>query len=76
MEFRLIRITEDLFPEIYPVMEESFPGDERRAYEDQLALLRDSDYVMLGLKEEDRFTGFIAGCGLGDRMVNAFLERF
>ena len=66
MEFRLIRITEDLFPEIYPVMEESFPGDERRAYEDQLALLRDPDYVMLGLKEEDRFAGFIAGWDFGD----------
>ncbi|MBQ3390603.1 MAG: GNAT family N-acetyltransferase [Firmicutes bacterium] len=66
MEIRLIRITEDLFPEIYPVMEESFPENERRGYEEQKALVRNPDYVMLGLREEEGFTGFIAGWDLGD----------
>lgn len=61
----LIRITEQLFPEVYPVMEESFPSDERRSYEDQMALLKEEDYVMLGLWEGEDFIGFIAGWDFG-----------
>ena len=66
--YREVRITGERFREIYPIMEESFPADERRAFEGQQRLFEAPEYVMIGLKdaEKEEFVGFIAGWDLGD----------
>ncbi len=57
----LKRATERDFDEIYTIMEEAFPPDERRTYENQKALLRKSCYNILTLNDdEDRIMVFIA----------------
>ncbi len=49
------------FDEIYTIMEEAFPPDERRSYENQKSLMEKSCYSILTLKDDEgRIMAFIA----------------
>ena len=61
----IVEIKEEDFPQIYRIMESSFPRDERRPCGEQCKLLRQPEYVMLGLKEAAEWIGFIAGWDFG-----------
>ena len=73
MKMQVIPVTEERFREIWPVMKESFPRDERRSFEGQRSRFRRPGYVMLGLEEDGRFIGFIAGWDFGDFMYGEHL---
>lgn len=47
-------------------MEEAFPMEERRSYEDQKALLLRDDYHMVGILEDDEVKAFLAYYDEGD----------
>lgn len=48
------------FEEIYTIMEQAFPKDERRSKEKQRALLENEDYVIYGYFEEEMLKAFFA----------------
>ncbi len=53
MEFVLKRASVDDFEDIYKIMEESFPSDERRNYEEQKKLFSDPVYNIYVIKKEN-----------------------
>lgn len=62
------------FPEIYQIMEQSFPTDEHRPRAEQLALFENKKYHVYGLlNEEDALIAFIA---VWDLSEIAFIEHF
>ena len=48
------------FDKVYAVMEESFPKDERRTYEEQRTLLDVPEYKIYALADGERIKAFIA----------------
>ena len=48
------------FDEIYTIMEQSFPEDERRTYEQQKALLNENSYSIYVYKENKKVISFIS----------------
>lgn len=71
----LQRLKNREFDLVYPIMEVSFPVNERRTYEEQKALLKNAAYAIYVLKdgENDAVKGFMALWEL-ERLV--FLEHF
>ena len=61
------------FEEFYRILEESFPIDERREKEEQKALWDKNEYVVYGMKKEERLLGFLAVWELENC---CFLEHF
>lgn len=58
---KLQMINLDEFSSFFEIMEKSFPSIERRTYEDQLALLEDQYYKIIGLKDSNnKVRAFIA----------------
>ena len=48
---RLHELKRDDFPQIYGLLERSFPPEERRSYEGQEGLLQREEYKLLGVKD-------------------------
>lgn len=61
------------FDKAYAIMEESFPSDERRAYEEQKALLDNEYYRVYGLKYHNGIVAFITLWQFDDF---AYIEHF
>ncbi len=61
------------FEEFYRILEESFPVDERREKEEQKVLWDKNEYIVYGLKKEERLLGFLAVWKLENC---CFLEHF
>lgn len=61
------------FDEIYNIMKEAFPKQEIRTYEDQLALLDQSNYHISILESESKIVGFIISWNLESFY---FIEHF
>ena len=57
---KLIEIYKDDFDSFFKVMEKSFPEIERRTYEGQKELFDESQYRVLGYKNNNKVTAFIA----------------
>ncbi len=57
---RLKRLAAEEFDLVYPLLERSFPADERRDYEGQLALFQKPAFALYGFYMEGRFCGFFA----------------
>jgi len=56
----LNKIDRENFAEVYDIMENSFPKDERRSYEAQEALFEKKEYSIYGEWTGDKLLGFIA----------------
>ena len=70
----LKRLTADRFDQIYHIMEQSFPRNERRPREEQRELFDRDCYKVFGMIDEsDEVIGFIAVWDLGSV---AFIEHF
>ena len=71
----LQKLLERDFDKVYKIMEESFPIDERRTYEEQKALLNNKMYSIYVLtdSENDNIKAFIAIWQFNDL---AFVEHF
>lgn len=70
----IIEIKENRFDEVFEIMEKSFPRDEYRDYHEQKALLKQDNYHIYGvLNEENKIKAFIALYLLNDW---AFIEHF
>lgn len=54
------------FEEVYRIMEQSFPADERRKKEGQQKLLDEEKYELLGVRNEEGFWHFssLGVCGI------------
>ncbi len=64
----------EAFPQVYEIMEESFPKEERRSYEDQLALLQKDEYRLYGICDSrGELMGFLAVWELPQIL---FIEHF
>lgn len=50
----------ECFDEIYAIMEEAFPMQERRSYDEQRALFQREDYQVFGIRKEGILLSFIA----------------
>ena len=61
------------FDRIYEIMENSFPPDERRTYDDQKALLNNPKYTVYTFCEQDDILAFMA---IWDLDSVAFIEHF
>ena len=61
------------FDEIFRILEDSFPADEYRTYEEHKALLDRPDYRVYDYREEDAFVAFF---GVWDVGAYAFVEQF
>ena len=48
------------FEEVYRIMEQSFPADERRKKEGQQKLLDEEKYELLGVRNEEGLLAFLA----------------
>ena len=48
------------FEEVYRIMEQSFPADERRKKEGQQKLLEEEKYELLGVRNGGRLLAFLA----------------
>lgn len=58
---KIQRISVEDFPNFFKIMEKSFPSIERRTYEEQLSLLEDENYKIIGLKDnQNKVLAFIA----------------
>ncbi len=67
-------LTQSDFPKIYEIMEQSFPGEEYRPYERQLALMERECYRIYGeVDPTGVLRGFMAVWGLPEY---CFLEHF
>ncbi len=70
----LKRLTQNEFPKIYEIMEQSFPKEEYRPYEGQLALMERECYRIYGEETSTgALRGFMAVWELGEY---CFLEHF
>ncbi len=63
----------DDFNQIYEIMQDSFPVDERRPYEEQKALFSLSTYQIYGKRGKGETQAFIAAYSLKDLL---FIEHF
>lgn len=62
------------FPRVYEIMEESFPKEEHRSYEDQLALMDKEEYKLYGACDP---TGELVGfLGVWELPEILFIEHF
>ena len=61
------------FEEIFHIMEQSFPADERREKEGQKKLLEEEKYELLGVKKEGRLLAFMAVWNFAEFV---FIEHF
>ena len=68
-------LTEKDFDKVYQIMEESFPPDERRTYQEQKALLSNSKYSIYVLPDDEtkEIKAFLAVWQFDDV---AFIEHF
>lgn len=70
----LQRLSLPEFDRIYELMEQSFPEDEYRTYEEQKALLMDPRYLVYGMYDEQKnLQAFLA---VWDLEKFAFIEHF
>ena len=70
----LTRLEEGDFPQVYALLEESFPSEERRSYGGQKALLQREEYKLLGLTDpKGSVTALMAVWEFSDFL---FLEHF
>lgn len=60
------RLNITYFDEVYALMEEAFPIEERRSFENQKALLERDDYAIYGVLEQDHVVAFIAAYVVSD----------
>jgi len=68
----MIRMLKDSFDAVYPILEASFPPDERRPKAEQEALFSRDEYQLWGMVEDGKLCGFAAVWELGEI---AFLEH-
>ncbi len=62
------------FPKVYDIMEQSFPKEEYRSYDDQLALLEREEYKLYGAFDpHGELQGFLAVWELSNLL---FIEHF
>ena len=52
------------FEEVYRIMEQSFPADERRKKEGQQKLLDEEKYELLGVRNEGGLLAFFSSLGV------------
>lgn len=72
----LQQVTSSELPQIYRIMKASFPDDEYRPYEEQLALFQNPEYQIYGmsaLDQPDQLAGFLA---VWEFETFTFLEHF
>lgn len=69
----LTKLEKDRFDEIYKIMEESFPINEIRTYEDQKALFKCENYSIYVYVKEDEVIGFFGVWNFSDF---DFIEHF
>lgn len=69
------KLTKNDFDKVYPIMEESFPPDERRTYQEQKALLSNSKYSIYVLPDDEtkEIKAFLAVWQFDDF---AYIEHF
>lgn len=53
-------LNKDRFDEVYRIMEDNFPPDERRTYEQQKALLDNKNYHIYTVENDDKIIAFFA----------------
>ncbi len=70
----LEQLEKKVFPKVYEIMEQSFPKEEYRSYEDQLALLEREEYKLYGaIGSNGELMAFFAVWELIDFL---FIEHF
>lgn len=62
----LKKLTINDFEDIFKILQESFPLDEYRTYDEHKALFKRQEYSVYGLKDGDRVKGFISVYDFGD----------
>ena len=71
---KLLDLTREDFPSIWRIMEPSFPRDERRPRDEQLAIFDQPEYHVYGARDADGvLVGFLATWSLDDVV---FVEHF
>ena len=69
------------FEEVYRIMEQSFPADERRKKEGQQKLLDEEKYELLGVRNEGGLLAFLAvsekarNSGIGGKMLEELARQ-
>ncbi|MCR8969084.1 GNAT family N-acetyltransferase [Facklamia sp. 7083-14-GEN3] len=61
------------FSEMWDIYESSFPEDEKRSLKRQLELLKNPNYQMKSLKDDNKVVGFICFWDIGEYV---FIEHF
>lgn len=56
----MLELTQSSFDELYEIMEEAFPREERRTYEQQKLLFEREEYHVYGVREGAALVAFIA----------------
>ena len=70
----LKKLTVDQFDQIHHIMEQSFPRDERRPREEQLALFEKENYHVFGMTDQNGCV--IALIAVWDLQTVVFVEHF
>lgn len=66
IDYNFVKLDKKDFDDIYIIMREAFPTDERRAKEHQKSIMENKLYSILGIRNEEELIGFLAFWNLKD----------